>query len=162
MELTNYINQFVENIKKENNLDIFKILKEDIKKDLLIGIIIWIAGSTVIGIPIVYGIIGYRGFCFGYTISSFIAVLGEKQGSLISFIGIFLQNIIFIPSIILIASSGMNLYKTIIKDKKRENIKLGIYRHSIISIIGFIGIIASSIIEVYVSTNLLIFFAKYM
>lgn len=137
-------------------------MKEDTKKDLLLGIIIWIAGSTVIGIPIVYGIIGYRGFCFGYTIASFIAVLGAKQGILISIIGVFLQNIIFIPSIILIATSGMKLYKTTIKDKKRENIKLGICRHSIISIIGLAGIMISSFIEVCISTNLLTFFAKYI
>lgn len=76
--------------------------------------------------------------------------------------GVFLQNLIFIPSIILIAASGMKLYKTTIKDKKRENIKLGICKHSIISVVGLIGIILSSIVEVCISTNLLIFFAKYI
>lgn len=161
-ELETYVSQFVENIKQENNLDTFKILKEDTKRDLLLGIIIWIAGSTVVGIPIVYGIIGYRGFCFGYTIGAFIAILGAKQGILISIIGVALQNLVFIPSIILIAASGMKLYKTTIKDKKRENIKLGICKHSIISVIGLIGIMLSSIIEVCISTNLLIFFAKYI
>lgn len=93
------------------------MLKTDIKKDVLIGLILWIAGSTVVGIPIVHGIIGYRGFCFGYTIAAILAVIGAKQGILISIIGIFLQNIVFIPSIILIAVSGSKLYKKIIKIK---------------------------------------------
>ena len=161
-EITAYVNTFISNIKQGNSIDKFNIVKTDIKKDVLIGLILWIAGSTVVGIPIVYGIIGYRGFCFGYTIAAILAVIGAKQGILISIIGIFLQNIVFIPSIILIAVSGSKLYKKIIKNKNRENIRLEICRHSIISSLGIIGIIISSFIEVFLSTNLLIFFAKYI
>ena len=161
-EIITYVNTFISNIKQGNSIDKFNIVKTDIKKDVLIGLILWIAGSTVVGIPIVYGIIGYRGFCFGYTIAAILAVIGAKQGILISIIGIFLQNIVFIPSIILIAVSGSKLYKKIIKNKNRENIRLEICRHSIISSLGIIGIIISSFIEVFLSTNLLIFFAKYI
>lgn len=161
-EIITYVNTFISNIKQGNSIDKFNIVKTDIKKDVLIGLILWIAGSTVVGIPVVYGIIGYRGFCFGYTIAAILAVIGAKQGIFISIIGIFLQNIVFIPSIILIAVSGSKLYKKIIKNKNRENIRLEICRHSIISSLGIIGIIISSFIEVFLSTNLLIFFAKYI
>ena len=161
-EITSYVNTFVFNIKHGNSIDKFNVVKTDIKKDVLIGIILWVAGSTVVGIPIVYGIIAYRGFCFGYTIASIIAVIGVKNGILISIIGIFLQNIVFIPSIILIAVSGTKLYKKIIKNKKRENIKVEICKHSIISFLGILGIAISSFVEVFLSTNLLIFFSKYI
>ena len=161
-EITTYVNTFVSNIKQGNSIDRVNVVKTDIKKDVLIGIILWIAGSTVVGIPIVYGIIGYRGFCLGYTVAAIIAVIGAKHGILIAIIGILMQNIVFIPSIILIAASGAKLYKKIIKNKNRENIKLEICKHSIISSFGIIGIIISSFIEVFLSTNLLIFFAKYI
>ena len=161
-EIKIYINEFVNSIKSENSIDRVNILKNDIKNDFILGIIIWIVGSTVVGIPVVYAIIGYRGFCFGYTIGAIIAVLGVQEGIIISIIGVFLQNIVFIPSIILIAASGMKLYKTVIKNKKKENIKLEICKHTIISAFGIIGIICSSFIETFISTNLLIFFAKYI
>ena len=138
------------------------MLKEDMKNNLILGIIIWIAGSTVIGIPIVYGIVGYKGFCLGYTISSFIITLGTKDGIILSFMGLLMQNVIFIPSIILIASSGIKLYKSIIKDRKRDSIRVGIYKHSMISVLGLIGILLSSLLKVFISTNMLTFFIKYI
>ena len=39
--------------------------------------LIWFMGLTVIGIFVVYLIICFRGFCFGYTISSIILALGN-------------------------------------------------------------------------------------
>lgn len=138
------------------------MLKEDMKNNLILGIIIWVAGSTVIGIPIVYGIVGYKGFCLGYTISSFIITLGTKDGTILSIMGLLMQNIIFIPSIILIASSGIKLYKSIIKDRKRDSIRVGIYKHSMISVLGLIGILLSSLLKVFISTNMLTFFIKYI
>lgn len=161
-QINSYINNSISNIKGENSIDKSLALKNDVRKDVVIGIILWIAGSTLIGMPIVYIIIGYRGFCFGYTIAAIMAVLGMKQGMLYCFSGLFMQNIIFIPSIIFIASSGMNLYKNIKKEKKRENLKINIIRHTAYSLIGILGIIFSSVIEVCCSTNILVFFAKYL
>ena len=126
-DVETYINQFVTNIKQENSIDKIATIKSDIKKELVFGIIIWVAGSTIVGTPIVYGIIAYKGFCFGYTIAALIAVLGAKQGIIISLAGIFIQNIIFVPSIFIIAISGMKLYRSIVKNKKKENIKIFLY-----------------------------------
>lgn len=72
------------------------------------------------------------------------------------------QNIIFIPSILFLAVSGMKLYKSIIKDKRRENIKMEITRHTIFC--GFILLMLelSAFIEVYISTNLLQICTKYL
>ena len=51
--------------------------------------------------------------------------------------------------------SCMKLYKSIMKDKRRENIKLEIIRHTIVSIILFLLLVIASFIEVYISTNIL-------
>ena len=57
------------------------------------------------GIPIVFGIILYRGFCLGYTIASIIVAMGIGKGISFILITLLLQNIIFIPAIIAIGVS---------------------------------------------------------
>lgn len=78
-EITSYINDFVNNLK--NNIEINKaqLLKDTLISNFLLALELWFVGSTVIGIPIVYGMIAYRGFCLGYTISSAIATLGTRK-----------------------------------------------------------------------------------
>lgn len=51
--------------------------------------------------------------------------------------------------------SCIKLYKSIMKDKRKENIKLEIVRHTFISIILFLLLVVSALVEVYVSTNIL-------
>ncbi len=56
----------------------------------------------------------------------------------------------------------MKLYKSIVKDKRKENIKLEITRHTIFSVLILFILEISAFVEVYVSTNLLQICAKYM
>ena len=72
-----------------------------------------------------------------------------------------MQNIIIIPCMIAIAVSGMKLYASITKDKRKENIKLEILRHTIFSLIMLILLIISAIIEIFISTNILSNIIKY-
>ena len=116
----------------------------------------WFTGSTVVGIQIVIGIVTAKGFCVGYTISMIISTLGNWKGIIFIATSMLLQNLIYIPSIIALAVSGMKLYKSITKDKRKENIKFELIRHTIFSIIIFIIICIASIIEAYLSTNLLL------
>ena len=153
-EITNYITSTSNQIKTTQNLNYTELLKTSIISNLVLVIIVWIAASTIIGIPIVYGTIVYRGFILGYTISSVIMTLGIKNGTLFSMSSLLLHNILFIPVLFAISVSGMNLYQSIVKNKKRENVKLEFIRHTIFCIIMFIFLIISSLIEIYISTNL--------
>ena len=72
-----------------------------------------------------------------------------------------LQNLIFIPAILALAVSGFKLYKSIVKDNRKENIKLEIVRHTAFSLIMLIILLLSSLIEIFISTNLFKFFIKY-
>lgn len=74
---------------------------------------------------------------------------------------ILLQNILFIPCILALAVSGMKLYKAIMKDKRRETIKLEITRHTIFSCILLLGLELAALVEVYLSSNLLEICSKY-
>lgn len=65
-----------------------------------------------------------------------------------------LQNIIFIPALFAISISGIRLYKSIMKDRRKENIKLEILRHTIFSAMLAVAFILASFVETYVSTNI--------
>ena len=45
----------------------------------MLAFLLWFAGLTVVGIFVVYGTVCFRGFTFGYSISSVIATLGAKR-----------------------------------------------------------------------------------
>lgn len=57
--------------------------------------------------------------------------------------------------------SGFKLYKSIIKDKRKENIKLEIIRHTMFSAVMLFLLIISSFIESFISTNILKVIIKY-
>lgn len=56
----------------------------------------------------------------------------------------------------------MKLYKSIVKDKRKENIKIEITRHTIFCAFMMLLLEVSAFIEVYASTNLLQICAKYL
>lgn len=161
-EINNYISSFISNLKENSNINESALLKDSISKNCVLAIFLWFMGSTVIGISIVYLTICFRGFCLGYTISSIILTCGTGKGILFLFSAVLLQNILFIPCIIILAVSGMKLHNSIMKDKRRENIKLEILRHTLLSGFLLIFLIMSSVIEVYVSKNFFLIILKYI
>lgn len=160
-EITNYLNQFIEKFKELENINRIELLKNSVVQNIGLAIIIWFFGTTVIGIPIVFAIILYRGFCLGYTISLCITIMGLGKGISFILIILLLQNILLIPAILALAVSGIKLYKSIMKDKTKENIKIEILRHTIFSTIMLIVLIIASTIEIFISTNLLKVVIKY-
>ncbi len=160
-EISSYFNSFIEKMKSIQNLDKMELLKVSITQNILLGITIWFFGTTVIGIPIVFGVVIYRGFCLGYTISACIYSIGLSKGLSFVIISLILQNILFIPALLAISVSGFKLYKSIIKDKQRENIKNEVLRHTIFSLIMIALLVSSSLIEIFISTTGLKVFVKY-
>ena len=78
-EITSYITSIIADIKDNNSIDEIELLMESIRKNLLLAILLWFMGSTIIGIVVVYLIICFRGFCLGYTISSIILSIGTRK-----------------------------------------------------------------------------------
>lgn len=110
-----------------------------------------------------FGIVIYRGFCLGYTISACVCTMGITKGIFFIIITSFLQNLLFIPAIIALAVSGFKFYKSIVKEKERrkENIKMELIRHTIFStlMLGLLGV--ASLIEIFLSTNIFKILVKY-
>lgn len=154
-EIKSYIENIISNIKNAENINKLELLFLSLKQNVLFIILIWFLGCTIIGGVFIYVAIIYKGFSIGYTISAIIATLGIRTGTIFSLISLFMQNIIYIPAFFLIAENGIKLYKGIYK--KCINIKEEVIRHTSIMLISIMFAIISSFIEVYISTNLLIF-----
>lgn len=156
--LTQYVNQIINNIKnytetKETNSFINSIFKNS--KDI---IIIWFLGCTVIGSYFVYISIVYHGFKIGYTISTFIYILGTKKGIIFSLSSLLLQNIIYIPTLFFIAESSIKICKQTYKN--RNNLKKEFIRHFVILLICLSLGMTSSFVETCFSTKILKIFKE--
>jgi len=160
-QVEQYINTYIDETKTLENGDYFRELQNDIRNNIILVFLLWFAGTTIIGIPIVFGLILFRGFCLGYTIAACVYVLGRIKALIFILITILLQNIIFIPAIMILGVSSIKLYKSIIKDRRKENIKLSIVKHSIISGMILIALIVSSIIKIEISYRSIVNLIKY-
>lgn len=149
------INSLLDSLKSNYQIDYLELLKDVIGNHIFMTFLLWFMGCMVIGIPIVYGFVAFKGFSLGYTISSILFTLGTGKGSLFCILTLLLQNLLIIPSILALSVSGAKLYKSIMKDKRKENIKIEIIRHTIFSLLILCVLVISSFIEVYGSNFLL-------
>lgn len=161
-EITTYFTSSINELKQTQNLQMMSVLKNNIIRNITLAISLWFLGTTIIGIPIVLAIIAYRGFCLGYTISISILTFGSVKGISFVFSALVLHNIIFIPAIIAIGVSGLKLYKSTVKDKRKQNIKLEILRHTFFSLTMLIILVIAGIIETFVTTNIILAILKYL
>lgn len=160
-QISSYINNFINSIKENYQISTKDLLKETVINNVSIAVILWFLGSTVIGFPLIYVVICYKGYCIGYTISSVIATIGTAKGIVFILATMLLQNIIYIPVILTLGVSGVKLYRLIMEDRRRENIKIQIAKHTIFSILMLVLLIISALIETYISGNLLEAVIKY-
>lgn len=160
-EISEYINNYINQTKEFKKINTTQTLKNSVKENILLAVGLWLAGTTLIGIPIVFGIILFRGFCLGYTISACTYTLGLSKGLTFVLVSLLLQNILLIPAILALSVSGIKLYESVMKDKRKENIKLEILRHTAFSSIMLLVLIASSIVKINISGSMLETVIKY-
>ena len=139
-----------------NKYNSFKVLFNSLKSNLLIGILIWLLGISIIGIPLI--LIAYIIKCImlGFTISSFIYFYTFK--------GVLLGFIYLIPSIINIfilfvlvyyaIRFSLLLFENVFK-RKDYNKRVVVKRYVKVLIISIILLLISSVIEGYVIPILL-------
>ena len=160
-QITTYINNFINSMKNNYQISTNTLLIDSIINNVSIAILLWFLGSTVIGVPLIYLVIGYKGYCIGFTISAIIATIGTGKGILFITGAMLLQNIIYIPCILTLATSGIKLYKLIMEDRRRENVKLQILKHTIFSVFILLALVLSSFVETFISGNLITSLIKY-
>lgn len=158
-EICMYVNSLKDNIKSAKDINKNVLLMQSMKQNILFILIIFFWGCTILGSFLIYIAIIYKGFSLGYTVSAIIATLGVKQGATFSIASLLLQNLIFLPMIFILSESGIKLYRNL-KKNRFSNVKVEFLRHTVILLISLVFSVISSFIEVYVSTNFLIFFKE--
>ena len=153
--ITSYINEFIEKFKGTEKFDKQSLTISSIKSNISLAIVIWLAGTTIIGMPVVLGLILFRGFCLGYTISAVTLTVGTGKGMIFCMLSLVTQNILFIPAILTMGVCSIKLYKFIVNDRRKENIKIEIARHSIISALMMGVLIIASVLECEISLRII-------
>lgn len=162
LELQGYIKSFINNVgNKELEIDRIKLVKNTVISNLKIVFIIWLAGTTIIGIPGIYLIVIYKGISVGYTISAIMYVLGNWRGFLISFVLVFLNNLVIIPSVLMLNVSSLKVYRTLIrKEKSTSSIKQEMVRHTLLCLILSVPIIIVTIFSSLFSSEVISIVSK--
>ena len=148
------LNSFFDTI-KNNQLKTNELLFKTLTSNIIIDLILWLLGISVIGIPIVIILLGYKSLSLGFTISSIISTY--KLNGVIKALIYIVPNIInlfifFVISYYSISFSLM-LFNYLFR-KKEYNKRIIVNRYLKLLVISIIILIFSSVIETYVVPKL--------
>ncbi|HHD2771213.1 TPA: stage II sporulation protein M [Clostridium perfringens] len=155
VEITTYFNNFLEFL-GGNSVAYTSILVDSIKSILPMVVIIVLLGYTAVGTPIILMMDLAKGYVIGFTFSLIVSMLGSK-GVMLVLSGLMLQNLIFIPIIILISVLAIRHSVTKLKmGVSRDRVKLDVSR-AYLNFQGLLSLIIISgiLIETYISPNLI-------
>lgn len=144
------INNFIMNI-SNNKIDNFMAFKNTICENYIFIFLIWILGMSMIGVVVNIFLVYFKGFIYGFTLSSFYIVFGYK-GLLLSLIYVCPTIIInFIIAMILGVYSILftsYLWKVIFSHDRNTGVKRFIKKYLVILcfvlVLGFISSICES------------------
>ncbi|MBO3400054.1 stage II sporulation protein M [Clostridium perfringens] len=155
VEITTYFNNFLEFL-GGNSVAYTSILVDSIKSILPMVVIIVLLGYTAVGTPIILMMDLAKGYVIGFTFSLIVSMLGSK-GIMLVLSGLMLQNLIFIPIIMLISVLAIRHSATKLKmGVSRDRVKLDVSR-AYLNFQGLLSLIIISgiLIETYISPNLI-------
>ncbi len=152
-EIIKFLESFFKMISK-NNVDNTILVKQSLKNNIQTFILLWFLGVSIIGIPLIIGLVLVRGFVIGFTVGFIVNELGIK-GFIFSVFSILPQNIFFIPWIIISSAYSLIFAIKFIKGKFNKNNK-GNYANEVIkytiTMVMFFSIsIIGTMIESYVT-----------
>lgn len=151
------IESFMKAIDK-NNINYISAFISSITNNIIVTILIWILGISIIGIPIILISIAFKSFLTGFSITSIFITYGIK-GTLIAIIYT-LPNIINLLGSFLLGyyaiSFSIMIYKSVFK-KETRNWQPIVKRYLKIGIFFIIFSIAVSILESYLIPKILLF-----
>jgi len=164
-ELINYLENFLK-VYDFNTIDRLALLKRSLINNLQTGVILWILGVTVVGIPLILLVITFRGFIIGFTVGFLLKEMGIR-GLIFSIISILPQNVLIIPGTIIVGVIAISFSVMLIKNKFKKtnrynNVFSQFLLYSTIIASIYLFIILGCFIEAYVSPLFLKYFSQYM
>ncbi len=148
------LNSFFDNI-KNNQVKTNELLFKTLTSNIIIDLIIWLLGISIIGIPLVIILLGYKSLSLSFTLSCIISTY--KLNGIIKALIYLVPNIInlfifFIISYYSISFSLM-LFNYLFR-KKEYNKKVIVNRYLKLLVISIVILIFTAVIETYVIPKL--------
>jgi stage II sporulation protein M len=122
-----------------------------------LGGLVWVLGLTIIGIPLILGIIFVRGFVLGFTVGFMISQL-EFNGVLVAAASLLPHNLLLVPALIIAATTAISFaisaVKTLIGTSERSIVNQ--FLATTIIIVFSSGLLAlASLVELYITPILM-------
>ena len=148
------LNSFFDTI-KNNQLKTNELLFKTLTSNIIIDLILWLLGISIVGIPIVIILLGYKSLSLGFTISSIISTykLNGVIKALIYIVPNIINLFIFFVIIYYSISFSLMLFNYLFR-KKEYNKRIIVNRYLKLLVISIIILIFSSVIETYVVPKL--------
>ncbi|KAF1086508.1 Stage II sporulation protein M [Sporotomaculum syntrophicum] len=112
-DLQSYLQSFFAQA-AEIEVDRSKMFKGILSDNLLIGLVIYILGLTIICLPLVLALIFFRGFVLGFTIG-FLTANSDWREFMIVFISMLPQNLLFIPALIIGGAAALSFSMRLVR-----------------------------------------------
>lgn len=122
-ELVGYLNNFVQRL-GDLHVNARYIFQTELYQNLVLMGLIYLLGLTVIGLPVVLGLVFIRGFALGFTIS-FLAGEKAKQGLMLVLTSILPQNLLFIPALLVAGVAAMSF--TVLLVRRYFNSRISVW-----------------------------------
>lgn len=157
-DLTSYFTTFTNSI-CNNDINYKGLLLNVVKKNLYLIIPIIMCAFTFIGIPVILIVDFIKGFTLGYTFT-FLLTTFEGKGFLLAFSSIVIQNLIYIPCIMVLSVIALQLS---VEKFKNRFFKTYVNRNldfkPLVNIMVLIAIffVVAIIIETYISPSIIKF-----
>lgn len=152
--VTNTIKNFFIEIKKGDNLNYSASLINSLITNIIYVLVIWMLGISIIGLPIIILMIGYKSFIMGFSISSIISTYGFK-GIIGAITYTTPHQLLYLFILMLLGFYSINFSIRLFKYlflKKYINFKDIMKRYSKILLICMVSSIILSLFETFIST----------
>lgn len=154
--VTDYLNNYINSI--DQNTIVFKeTLFNSLTSNILLNIVIWILGISIIGVPIILFLFFYKCFIIGFSISS-ILLRYKLKGILMSIIYIFPHHILNIILLIILINYAYFISVSIINAiVKKKELNFSSVTSKYLSILGVICILMvfTSLYESFITPKLI-------
>jgi len=133
-----------------------KALGEVLYNDIVVMLTIYFLGLTIIGIPVVLGIIFARGFVLGFSVG-FLALKKNIQGVVLACAAVLPQNVLFVPALLM--GGVVSLSFALLLVRRFFNSKLligpGFFAYSALMLLVTSCAAGAGLIEVYLTPVLI-------
>ncbi|MDX8364758.1 stage II sporulation protein M [Cytobacillus sp. IB215665] len=120
--------------------------------------LIWLLGVSIIGLPLILVLLFLKGVVVSFTVG-FLVNQMEAKGLLLSFISIFPQNLLVIPSFIIISTLAVTFSLKMIRQQFNKRFNQQIFplfmRYSLVMVVIMIVLLVASAFEAFISPVLM-------